>query len=273
MIFNSVVLALFIWALGLVQADVSVLKPTSGSTYTATGTMAISWEDDGNAPLLDSDISTLSILLCTGPNSNINCFYTIVNAVAPSTLGTSYSFSISSAQTLAASGSFYLQFYARASNGGYTIHYSNRFTISGMTGSLTATAGDSTSPPNDEISYSTTTAATDSMLDPDTAYTIPYTMQTGIYRYAPMQRQPVSKVTMKLSASRRYPTTSVSLFTTWTLQPDAVTTTTASITYSTTQAVNWATPAPQPTVVGYYAASEALARTINAKSKRGYVDL
>lgn len=255
-------------------ADVSILKPVAGSTYSATGTMAISWQDDGVAPLLSTNVAALSILLCTGPNTNINCFYEIVSAVAPTSLDGAYTFTITPARALAASGTFYLQFYARTSNGGYTIHYSPRFSISDMTGTLVATAGGFTAPPDSDISYdadAVSGVSAETALNPLTAYTIPYTQQTGRFRYAPMQTQPGTKVTHKLSASQRFPTTSVSLFTTFVSKAYQTTTLTPSITYSITQAVNWATPQPDPSE--YYAATEALARTINAKSRRWYVDL
>lgn len=270
MVFNIFAFFCLLAQLSFVFADISILTPTAGSTFAATSSITVTWEDDGEKPSLSSDILTISILLCTGPNSNIQCFYTGVNAQTPTTLGGTYTFPLTAARALAANGQFYLQFYATTANSGYSIHYSPRFTLTGMTGTLQATAGSDVSPPAAQVVFNNNAQSTANIFSLNT---VEYTLQTGYVRYAPMQLQPPTKVTQKLSASRRYPTSAVSLRATWTEKPIQTSTVTPSPTYSIEQEVNWATWADEPTVVGYYAASEALSRTINAKSRRGYYDL
>ena len=50
------------------------------------------------------------------------------------------------------------------------------------------------------------------------SYTVPYTMQTGVTRYAPMQRVPSSKIT-KESASPQYPTSAYTAYKTFARAP------------------------------------------------------
>jgi hypothetical protein len=151
---------------------------------------------------------------------------------------------------------YFLKMETIATAGGYTWNYSPRFTLSGMTGTFSAAAlaeqkkGD-TSPP---ASVDTTTSATTTDGGLSLAK-VPYTMQTGPTRYAPMQTQPGSKITAK-SASRLYPTSSVSLFKTIGPAPNVQTTITQPWDYTVTSLENTASPAPNPT-------DEAMARFLN----------
>jgi len=119
-------------------------------------------------------------------------------------------------------------------NGGTVINYSDRFTLSGMTGTF---------PPNvkDDISKATGTKG------PDTVNNVkdgannanaggggggtPYSLQTGLTKYAPMQRKPGTKITMK-TASMQYPTSAFNIAKTALPTPSQVTTLTQSVTYS-----------------------------------------
>ncbi|KAF5093502.1 hypothetical protein D0Z03_002383 [Geotrichum reessii] len=137
-----------------------------------------------------------------------------------------------------------------------------------MAGTVRATDGGDDTPPPGSNTFNTGSDDDAVILKSNT---IPYLSQTGRIRYAPMQMQPGSKVTHALTASRRFPTSSVTYFSDYTLRPYQVTTKTPKWSYSIAQGPNWAATLPSPT--GYYAASEALKRNINAKSKRGYMDL
>lgn len=274
-IFNFLLLLLAATQTKHVLADISITSPAAGATFTSTSTVQIKWTDDGQSPGL-SELTSLSILLCTGPNAAINCFYTGAATLALDSLSGTFSFPLTGAQALAASGTFFFQLYALTPGKGTSIHYSPRFSVSGMTGTLPATSGGDVTPPapvvnfNDNINNKPDPASS-IPASAAAGFSVPFSEQTGPTRYAPMQMQPGSKVTHKLSASRRYPTSSVSVFTTWTMQPIQVTTTTMPVTYSKSQYVNWAAVQPDPT--GYYAASEALSRRVNAKVRRGIVDL
>lgn len=252
--------------LAVVAADYTITVPTASATYAATATIAIKFADDGDDPTF-SDMSSTKVLLCTGPNSDIHCFSTAVGTFTPSSSLTSYSADLSDLVSEGSNGRYYFQFYSTTSSGDYSIQYSQRFTLTGMSGSYKASDGGDTSPPDGYTDVDSTPDQSQIL----SLNKVTYTLQSGKYRYAPMQMQPGSTVTHKLSASRRYPTSSVSYFTTYTMTAVPVTTYTPTWSYSIKQGVNWASTAASPT--GYYAASEALSRSINAKSKRGYFEL
>ena len=130
-----------------------------------------------------------------------------------------------------------------AGTGGTVTNYSNRFSLSGMTGTfpdtvtkglsgLSGTGGPATE--NNFVAAGANAAGGGAVAS---GATVPYTMQTGAIRYAPMQGKPGTAITAK-SATPQYPTSSVSIATTWLPTPVAVTTQTVSATYSTSSHAN-----------------------------------
>ena len=131
-----------------------------------------------------------------------------------------------------------------AGTGGTVTNYSNRFSLSGMTGTFPAavTTGLSglsgTSGPATENNFAAAGAnAADAGGSVAAGASVTYTAQTGPIRYAPMQGKPGTKITAK-SASPRYPTSSVNIAKTWLPTPEAITTQTISATYSTSSHAN-----------------------------------
>lgn len=119
-----------------------------------------------------------------------------------------------------------------AAPGGTVINYSGRFSISGMTGtfpdavktglkSVDGTKGPATE--NNVVQGQNPPAAGDTA--------VPYSMQTGSIRYAPMQKQPPTKITAK-DPKPLYPTSAVQFAVTFLPNPVQKTTMTASVTYS-----------------------------------------
>ena len=131
-----------------------------------------------------------------------------------------------------------------AGDGGTVTNYSNRFSLSGMTGTFPATVTtglsglSGTNGPATLNNYAAAganaAAAGDSVV---AGATVPYTLQTGPIRFAPMQGKPGTKITAK-SASAQYPTSSVNIAQTWLPTPEAVSTQTVSATYSTSSHAN-----------------------------------
>merc|ERR1711939_578933 len=74
---------------------------------------------------------------------------------------------------------------------------------------------------------------------------VPYPLQTGLTKYAPMQPIPPTKITKK-QYSPLYPTSAVTIATTWLPNPTIVTTVTASLTFSVSSMENTAAPASNP---------------------------
>lgn len=127
--------------------------------------------------------------------------------------------------------------------GGTVVNYSDRFTLSGMTGTF---------PPNVQAGIKnikgTTGPATENNVNNAAnpaagggqgaggLYGVPYTLQTGATKYAPMQRRPGTKITMK-AASMQYPTSVAQTAKTFLPTPAQVTTMTLSGTYNLPESV------------------------------------
>lgn len=115
--------------------------------------------------------------------------------------------------------------------GEQVINYSDRFTLSGMTGSFPVNVQSGikkvsgTDGPPSTAQDAPVAGAGAGGADGD--YAISYTAQTGLIKYAPMQTPPGTKITAN-KMSPRYPTSSVQIATTFLPTPKQTTTMTAS---------------------------------------------
>ena len=126
--------------------------------------------------------------------------------------------------------------------GGTVINYSDRFSLSGMTGTFPAavqkgaagiTGTNGPAAQNNVASNPNAGVATGA----GGPYAVTYTAQTGLTKYAPMQGKPGTKITAK-SPTPQYPTSSVQFALTFLPTPSQVTTITLSATYSTSSMEN-----------------------------------
>lgn len=136
-------------------------------------------------------------------------------------------------------GSF-LKMISEATVGGTVTNYSKRFTLTGMTGSFSQAVLDglknvkgTDGPPT----QNQVTGQNNANPAADGSYTIPYTLQTGPTRYAPMQPLPPSKITAK-QTKRLFPTSAVTFAKTWLPPASIMTTLTQSATYSVNSRAN-----------------------------------
>lgn len=121
------------------------------------------------------------------------------------------------------------------------INYSDRFSMSGMTGTfppevkaglkeVSGTGGPAT---ENNIFDSKAVAAAPA----DAKNPLPYSAQTGLTKYAPMQGKPGTKITAK-NPTPQYPTSNVKIAKTNLPIPSQVTTVTVSATYSASSMEN-----------------------------------
>ena len=121
--------------------------------------------------------------------------------------------------------------------GGTVINYSDRFSLSGMTGTFPANVQtglkglSGTNGPTTENNVDTNAAAVPANGQAGGPYAVTYTAQTGLTKYAPMQGKPGTKITAK-NPTPQYPTSSVNIAKTILPTPSQVTTMTVSATYS-----------------------------------------
>jgi hypothetical protein len=115
-----------------------------------------------------------------------------------------------------------------ATAGGTVINYSNRFTLTGMNGIFTpavttalASVSGTTGPPTvNNIAAAAPAAGSSAAAG---VYGVPYTAQTGLTRYAPMQPQPPHSITAT-NTQPLWPTSAFSTATTNLPIPSIVTT-------------------------------------------------
>ncbi|KAL8957771.1 MAG: hypothetical protein Q9193_005043 [Seirophora villosa] len=173
-------------------ADIQFTSPAAGATLQAGKPITAKWKDSGDGTAL-TDLKTYTLFLCAGGND-----------AASISVGTA---------------------------GGQVINYSNRFTLSGMTGSFPANVQNGikkvsgTNGPPSTAQDAPAAGAGAGGAEGD--YAISYTAQTGLIKYAPMQTPPGTKITAN-KMSPRYPTSSVQIATTFLPTPKQTTTMTAS---------------------------------------------
>ncbi|SCV05921.1 LANO_0H18118g1_1 [Lachancea nothofagi CBS 11611] len=232
----------FFALLQLAVADLSVAKPIGGSEYSVssnTVSIEVEWTDVGRSPELDT-VTQYVFTLCTGSNSKIQAISTLATVPATEITGNRYTVSID--REAGASGSYFLQVVA-VSPEWIAIHYSNRFTITGMQGNKPAPSVNDPQGPSPEtmkIGPNGGPPPIDSA-----SFSIPYASQTGSYRFAPMQTQPGSVVTAT-AWTRQNPTSTCSFYATNTATPEWYTTITAGWDYTILTRMNDVHPRPLP---------------------------
>lgn len=134
----------------------------------------------------------------------------------------------------------YLKMTSVAKEGGTVINYSDRFNMPDMTGvtqpqyaQAAAAVSGTDGPPtvNGVVNDAGAGAAAPAAGAAGGMYTVPYALQSGLTKYAPMQVVPPTKISIK-NFTPRYPTSAYTIATTWLPKPTVVTTLTASQTFS-----------------------------------------
>lgn len=246
---RSLLLTVFVLLAGTVAGDAQVVKPKANTEFSgSSGTISIElqWMDNNAYPSFD-DIQFFSFILNAGPNSDIDAVATLKQKVSKDDIKESddvYSYTVEFDSSVTGDGQYYIQVFASLNDDGsqYTINYSPRFKLTSMGGSSSVTYSDTTQPPGQTRAQTGTTEAS-----VDThSFTLYYTQQTGISRFAPMQTQPGSTITAT-TWSRRYPTSAVTYYSALRTSLEQHTTLTPGWSYTLPSGINYATPAPNPT--------------------------
>ena len=226
-------------------ADVLVTSPAAGAQVPA-GTIQIAFKDSGTAPAL-SALTTYTVSLVVGGNdaASQTPLTTCVTS-AQFTTGSTATCTVGAGLAGSTVNGFFLQFTSVASEGGTVINYSDRFTMTGMSGVTPATAltgvqalgGATTGPPTqNNVNNGNAAAGGGGGAAVGGDFTVPYNLQTGLTKYAPMQPVPGTKITAK-SFTPLYPTSAYTVAKTWMPLPSVLTTLTQPQTMSVSSMEN-----------------------------------
>lgn len=246
------------------SADVKFTSVTGGDSLTVgygPSPITVEWVESGNEPKI-SELESYVLDLCAGTNENFASVKTITSKGVHS-FGTIAKGIILPTDGGDAENAYFFRMVSKTKNGETVTNYSSRFTLFGMAGGFPASVQealdadpiiDTDAPivPGEEESElkkrqgaAPIGGAANTVAGAAGSYTIPYTMQTGATRYAPMQRVPSSKITMK-TASAQFPTSAYTAYTTYAPTPTAVMTVTQSGTFTATSKEATQAAAPMP---------------------------
>ncbi|SMN19429.1 similar to Saccharomyces cerevisiae YJL174W KRE9 Glycoprotein involved in cell wall beta-glucan assembly [Maudiozyma saulgeensis] len=246
-------------------ADISIVEPESGTSYSPKSgevTIPIQFSENTDYPEIN-DISLFKIKLCTGSNTAMNCPYSVTEKLSPAALNKTvstdddttiiYSYNATFSSSVVGSGQFFFQINGLVDSNNYVIHYSPRFILKNMAGAVGTNTYTGTAPP--DALYILPTNGGGTSID-SRSFTVPYTLQTGISRFAPMQMQPNSTVT-KTAWTTKFPTSAVTYYTSARNTLQQKTTITPGWSYTFTSDYNYATVAACPSDNGgWYAPSK-----------------
>jgi hypothetical protein len=244
---RTVVAALTLFT--LVHADVEFITPKPGATLKGGGAIEIEWKDSGEAPSV-SDLQTYELFLCAGGNDAASMIQlTAITTAGQFAVGNKALGTVGIGIGADTKNAYFLKMISVAAAGGTVINYSPRFSLSGMTGSFPAnvvaglkTIKGTDGPPSvNNVGQGGASTVVDGDL-----FKVPYTMQTGLTRYAPMQPVPPTKITKK-KATPQHPTSAVDIARSILPIPKQQTTITQSQTFSVSSVENTVPAASMPT--------------------------
>lgn len=264
--------AFFLSCLYVVNADVSIATPKVGQTFSASGgstNIVISWvddtDDDTSATSL-SKVKMYSIVLCTGSSTSVQRVKSYTTTLPAAS--TSYSATVEDSD--APDGEYFFQVYAKFADG-FTIHYTPRFELTGMSASAnTFTFAGSYFTQTGPQPTAQLQVGGDATTINSASFTVPYTLQTGKTRYAPMQTQPGSTVTYTMF-STRFQTSTYTPYSTFRKSPDVYSTITPGWSYAVTSVINTASVAGYPTYF-YPASSRVVSASLSSARRRRWLE-
>ncbi|CCH46934.1 Cell wall synthesis protein [Wickerhamomyces ciferrii] len=237
--------------LSTVLGDIAIAKPLKGQTFRARDGVVrieVDWQDSRVEPDF-SQFDELTFTICTGTNNDIQGIRSLKKIAYDEIEDDNYILEVPA--SIGTDGPYFIQIYAATKRRGFTINYSQRFNLEGMTGTEEAHGNDPV-PPDGQISLEANghTFTTERDLI-SLSFDIHYTSQNGLTKYAPMQVQPGSTIT-KTKWSRRYDTSAVSYFSKIKNEVSVESTITPGWNYTMSSDINYASPAANPTQVPWY---------------------
>ena len=233
------VIWLFAAFASFVFADVQFTSPKAGSSESGLE-LTIEWKDSGDDPPI-SNLVTYQMFLCAGGNDDTE-YIQLATVVQQGdfTKGKSITYTLTAGLGADVDNAYFIKVIS-AATGGTIINFSDRFSLTGMDGvfpaavttGLKSVSGSKGPETVNQISSPQNAApGADTAAAGGAAYGTPYTLQSGDIRYAPMPPMAPTKITAK-GKSMQYPTSAYTVYQTEVGSPNAITTNTAPVTFST----------------------------------------
>ncbi|EED21781.1 beta-1,6-glucan boisynthesis protein (Knh1), putative [Talaromyces stipitatus ATCC 10500] len=236
----------------LAFADVEFIEPRAGSTVKSGDILTAYWKDSGDLPSL-LELHEYDLFLCAGgPEIEYSEELALLVPNGLFDKGNSVSFQIRSDLGSEYPDAYFLKMTSRGTNNMTLVNYSERFSVTGMTGTFSELvqyglllAANDTAKYHQELKLRKRQVAT-AIIPAKDVYNVPYPQQTrGLTKYAPMGKRPATTITAK-SGPPQFPTSAFEVAHTFLPIPTWQTTLTASRTWTTSGMENPATPAPHP---------------------------
>ncbi|KAF9883454.1 hypothetical protein FE257_003452 [Aspergillus nanangensis] len=226
--------------LPLVLADVDFVAPSADTVVKAGDVVTAQWKDSGRLPHI-SQLSQYNLYLCAQTNIDGSDEFTALVEGISFARGNSVSFQIDPQMGSEEPQTYFLKMVSSGPEDP-VINYSDRFTLIGLTGDFSP--GEEDHIRSVREGYERTDLR---KRQAEGAYTIPYNLQVGPTRYAPMAKRPGSTIPPKsVSPTPQNPASAYDIATAYLPQGTVQTTKSASLTYSEVSVENTASPAPNP---------------------------
>ena len=238
-------LSTFTLLLPLVFADVKFSKPPAGSTIIGGGAISIAWGDSGAAPSL-ADLTSYQLFLVAGGQDDPSQM--VVGTPISSTFaesGNQAEMTVPIAAGGKTTNAYFIKMVSVDATGGQVINYSSRFTLSGMTGAfpqnvltgMESVTGNAGPPTKNQVGAANPVAGA-------AEFALPWSMQTGLTKYASMQPYPPTKIVAK-TKTPLFPTSPYTIATAFMPHATIETTVTQPVTWTFSQEENQVCETPE----------------------------
>ncbi|RKF79792.1 Cell wall synthesis protein KNH1 [Golovinomyces cichoracearum] len=247
--FSITLFSLVLLIFSLVYAYPQITSPSAGAFLSGGVIFTVMWAESGDPPTIP-ELTSYELYLYTGSNASPQQLTRVTSGIFSS--GNSISVAIPLAVGGSMTNAYFLGLVTTSADKTTITSFSNRFTLTGMTGTFSDAIRIaleqvySSTGPGVIKNVAAPVALADSLPEEGDMWAIPYNLQFGPTKYAPMQPIPPTAITAT-NTEPLWPTSSVELAKTLLPIPSQLTTITQSQTFSLASHANTAAPASQPT--------------------------
>lgn len=247
---SSAVLLFLLATCPITLADVTFTAPAAGSIFEGNAAIDVSWVDSGDAPSI-ADLKDYNIYLYSGSNADPKKITPLLDGSFSN--GNAVKVTVPVDVGGSTANAYFLGIISTATTGETVTAYSDRFTLSGMTGAFDtdilaglASVSGTSGPENVNAFTAQAVLAARATVVAGAQFGTPFNLQTGSIRYAAMPIIPGTTITATNTVPL-YAPSPYTVATTWMGSPTIISTISQAQTASFASHVNTAAAASQPT--------------------------